>query len=552
MRAPLLPVFLLLTAAASGQTPGSCDIGRALGTLDASGVSVTYPTTGGIAYGPGISANYFVPREDRISPLYAANIWIGGTVEGEFRVAGATYGQGGTDNDYYEFWPGPLDPGATLPNPADCSQWDRIWVVSTDDIETYEETGIVSADLRDWPVGLGASAIDVNGTPLPVISRDQTLDLAAGERPIVLGTEMAFWILNDVGNEHRSTDSKPLGIEVAVTAWVVSSPDPIFNRSSFVRYRITNRSPVPIRDLRFTLWADPDLGNAGDDFVGIDTTRSLAYVYNADEPDDRAYGLRPPAFGVRVLGGEGLPGVSYRFGAFTYAVGGDPNRADPSIDFQYERIMRGVWRDGTPITALGNGYSTGGEVTTFAFYGDPVLRTGWSEERLGLPDRPRSVPGDRRFMATTEPVPLAAGASTDVDLAFVFAQGDSRLGSVYDLFLGSDAVQRAYDDGSLFQTRPRYVPPRPTPPPLSPEFTVGPNPTAETLTLRVRLPVEVAGRLSVFDAGGRRVWVRDQGRWPAGETAVQIDVSRLAPGAYLVRFDIRGQPSVTRSVAVVR
>ena len=75
-----------------------------------------------------------MPQQSRLSPLYAASLWVGGTVEGEFRVAGTTYGQGGTNNDHYEFWPGPLGDGATPP--ADCSAFDRVWVVSQQNLRT--------------------------------------------------------------------------------------------------------------------------------------------------------------------------------------------------------------------------------------------------------------------------------------------------------------------------------------------------------------------------------------------------------------------------------
>ena len=53
---------------------------------------------------------------------------MGGRVDGELRVAGATYSD-------FEFWPGPLDPATGRPvNPADCSAYDRIWKVSRGDV----------------------------------------------------------------------------------------------------------------------------------------------------------------------------------------------------------------------------------------------------------------------------------------------------------------------------------------------------------------------------------------------------------------------------------
>ena len=40
-------------------------------------------------------------------------------------------------------------------------------------------------------------------------------DLAAGDRPEVFGHQAAFWVMNDVGNVHQSTDSPPIGLEDA-------------------------------------------------------------------------------------------------------------------------------------------------------------------------------------------------------------------------------------------------------------------------------------------------------------------------------------------------
>ena len=73
------------------------------------------------------------------------------------------------------------------------------------------------------------------------------MDLAAGERPVVYGTQTAFWIMNDVGNEHRTTGSAPLGVEVAATAFVVASATLALHQSSFLRLYVTNRNTAPSR-----------------------------------------------------------------------------------------------------------------------------------------------------------------------------------------------------------------------------------------------------------------------------------------------------------------
>src|SRR5690606_13136657 len=127
-----------------------------------------------------------------------------------------------------EFWPGPLGPGATLPDPDDCSPYDRIWIVSAEDVQTYDETGETTPDLAEWPVELGAPVIDGDGI-------EGNYDLGEGDRPRVYGSQTAFWVMNDVGNEHTVTDSSPLGLEVQVTAFAISSADPAFDQATFYR-----------------------------------------------------------------------------------------------------------------------------------------------------------------------------------------------------------------------------------------------------------------------------------------------------------------------------
>ena len=331
----LLLSLVLIASSAGTQTPGSCVVGTALGTLDASDVELTVPNTGTLFYGPDSSRAtgpapsqasplehaYYVPKESGLSPLYAVSLWIGGRVGGEVRTAGTLYGQGGEANDHYEFWPGPLNDDGTLPDPADCSAYDRIWVVSARDLAAYEAGGAPAADLAEWPVGLGAPAVDAAGEPVEVTGRDQVINLAAGERPVVSGSQTAFWVMNDVGNEHRTTGSDPLGVEVAVTAFVTArSDDPlrstVLDQASFYRFEVTNRTSRPIEDLHVGWFVDPDLGNPSDDFTGMDTTRAMAYVYNADEMDDGAYRSAPPAVGVDFLSGAAAGG-SFRSAAAT-------------------------------------------------------------------------------------------------------------------------------------------------------------------------------------------------------------------------------------------
>ena len=435
--AAVLCSTLVLAAPARAQTAGDCALGTAQADLDFSDVQARVFNTGSLFFGNGSQAAYLVPRTSDKSPVYAAGLWLGGEIGGTLRVAGATYRD-------FEFWPGPLDDGAVLPNPGDCSAYDRIYLVSVLDVSDYEATGTAIPDLAEWPVGLGAPAVDSEGLPVEPSSREQTIDLDAGERPVLSGSQTAFWVMNDVGNDHENTGGGLLGVEVAVTAFSIASQDPAFDQTTVYRYRITNRNSQTISGFVAGFFADPDLGDFQDDYIGVDVERGLGFVYNADDSDGGAQGYGvPPAFGVDFLSGN--------FGThiyFTNANTGDP-QTDPQDAEGYYSFLQGLWGDGTPMTAFGDGYQDGGGVTTFAFPGDPVSGQFWSEVNLDGTGTD-SAPGDRRSLLATAPRTLAPGDFVQFDLGMVFGQGTGNFDSITKLRAASDIVQAAYDDGSLF------------------------------------------------------------------------------------------------------
>jgi hypothetical protein len=412
----LLVLLVLLAPSSRAQGVGACETGTATATLSSATVEAHLFNTGSLFYGGNLAAAYNVGGD---SPVYAAGIWIGGKVDGEVRVAGSRY----TD---FEFWPGPLDEGGTLPDPTDCSAYDRIWVVSRADVATYEESGEATADLAEWPAALGAPWTDADG--------DGAYSLEAGDRPVVYGTQTAFWVMNDVGNEHEETLSAPLGVEVRVTAFTVTT-------ETFYRYEILNRSDSAIEDARFAFFSDPDLGSAADDYVGIDSTRGMGFVYNADNLDDNHYGYAPPAFGVDFLQGTG---------AFTYYIGGGPPElTDPGVAEEYYNVMLGLAPNGTSITAYGNGVTGQGEPTVYAFPGDPETDEFWSEVNVDG-NGTNGQPGDRRSVVSSNSFTLEPGARQVFDIGLLFARGVDHLASVTTLKARSDHYQERYEQDSLF------------------------------------------------------------------------------------------------------
>lgn len=526
MRPLLLAGFCLFSLPCVAQTPGSCMPGSANGRLDASGVDVRVLTAGRIGFGAGfVNGNgYVVPKGSGHSPLFIATLQIGGVVEGEVRATSSSTSRS-------ELWPGPLDPAAALPFPTDCSAYDRVWVVSRADVSAYESGQAATDDLAEWPVGLGAPTVDARGRPVRRFARNQRIDLAAGERPVVSGTQMAFWVMNDVGNVHLGTQTTPLGIEVRATASVVASPDPAFDQATFYRFEIVNRNSRPIEWAYAGLFADPDLGESRDDQGATDTTRAMAYVYNARERD-AVYGV-PPAFGIDLLDG---------LNAATIANNGGREATLPPVRGAdvYDRFQ-GLWNDGLPIREGGDGYGGTGAVTRFSYPGDPVTRQFWSNENSG---DPATEAGGGVAMNVAGPIfRLDPGASHVFNAAFLFAQGTDRLDSVVRLRAASDAVQAAYDAGALFPVAGETTP---TP---AEALTLGaPHPNPAHGMVRLGVTATGPSRLRLVDVLGRTV--ADE-RLEAGTREARLDVRGLAPGVYAAVLD-GGEGRAVRTLTVVR
>ncbi|HLT48716.1 MAG TPA: T9SS type A sorting domain-containing protein [Rubricoccaceae bacterium] len=541
-----LVAFLLLGLAASASaqpTPGHCAPGTASADLDVSDVLARVFNGGNLFFGEGSQAVYVIPRATAIdpipkTPIFAAGLWIGGKVDGEVRVAGSRYAN-------FEFWPGPLDEGEVL-TPGDCARHDRIYAVSRDDIRHYLRTGEATADLRDWPAHLGAPVLDGDGV-------EGNYDLAGGDQPAVWGSQAAWWVMNDAGNVHRGSGSPPLGIEVQGTAFAVALPTSVLDRATFYRYRILNRNRAAIDSAYVAFFVDPDLGDAADDYVGSDTTLGMGYAYNG-RPVDYVYGA-PPAVGVQVVQGPvGLPNgrdddgdgevdeAGERLGmtSFSYFQGvPDPSVSDPSTREMYYNYMQGLWGDGTPMTAEGNGYQTDGEITKFAFPGDPVTVQDWSEIAEDNP------PGDRRFVVVTGPFRLEAGGEEEVVFAIPFAWASSNLGSVVALREAARVIRDVWELLAPARVEGEGSPP---PPPLA-VARPSPNPFTDRLAVRFSVPEPIAVRLSVYDVLGREVAVLVDGERGPGEHEAALDTSSLPAGVYLVRYEV---PGAVRTFPVVR
>lgn len=478
--AAILSVLLSTSRVTLAQEAGTCEPGQAQTFLDANNVRAAI-YNGGNMFWRGSGNVYTVPKTGLANSIFAANLWIGGMVGDELRFSGSDYGP-------FAFLPGPLTEQGELPNPSDCSSYDRIFEITRLDLEHFEATGVATEDIRDWPWHLGAPVTDGDGNP-------DNYDLTAGDRPEITGHEMHWWVMNDLSGSNRWGKTPPLGIEVRASAFAVMSEEPALNNTTFYRYIIRNPQAYAIDSVYVGLWLDTDLGHAGDDHVGSDTSLGMAFSYNGDDFDDflSGYGEAPPAIGFDFVQGprgehDGEDndrdgevdevGERQSMSAFMFYHGSRSPTGNPTNGLEAYRLMKAYWVDGSPLTEGGTGYR--GDIRTrFMWAGDPVTRSFWSEENTNGSGA-RNTPSDRRFIMSTGPFDLVPGAAEEIVIASVWARGSDRLDSVSKLREADRIVQEVWDAERINDVD---EPPRPAHGPelLSPARDVEGQPVDPTL-----------------------------------------------------------------------
>ncbi len=370
-----------------------------------------FPYTGDTA---AISGN--VGKAGDFSPNYAAGLWIGATVENQTRVVISEYSS--------EYVPGPMVNGTYVPDAPEF----RVYKLYRDSLASNP-----NQDYLDWPVDQGAP-VDADGNP------------------DFIGDQMLWAVYNDAdpgGHTNDAGETAPLGIEVKQTVFAFDRLGSLGNMV-FVRYRVYNKGSNVLNECYFSIWYDPDLGTAGDDFVGCDTLTDLGFVYNADN-DDGQYGTGPPAMGCdffqgplkgrepgdTLIDGTPLPdgrmwgqvypdSVNLGLSSFNkYINGTDPDNFDETYGF-----MQGLTKEGLP-------YEFGGDTLMFVHTGDPVTGEG----DLDI------APADRRWMQTTGPVTFNPGDSTEILIAMIVGQGSNNLTSVTVVKNLDVFAQKLYEEG---------------------------------------------------------------------------------------------------------
>jgi len=448
--------------------------------------------TGGDVWWDLDDGKYIVPNVDpesgipEVSSIFAGAVWLGGyDPVGNLKFAAQTY-RSAQAND---FWPGPLDPFDGTTEKEICEDWDKFFKVLGENIEThiknYELSQLegvpydcetIPLDVLGWPGRGNPYFYDIHDFELPntaqglgyFFDRNENglYDPCEGEYPVIeirgcpkpqYPDEMIFWIYNDAGGIHTQTQGKPIQMEVQVQAFAYATNDEI-NDMTFQRYKLINRATQDITDTYFAMWVDPDIGCYTDDYIGCDTSRSLAYVYNEDVLDGETGcscpgGVATYCDQVPVVGVDYFRGPLNEFGeeigmsSFVYynnsGVGSWPNAmTDPDLALEYYNYISGKWKDGTPFTYGGSGYNIGSQDSIkYAFTEPPNLSTGWSMCTANLDY------GDRRTIQASGPFSLKPGAVNELIIGVPWVPDiDYPCPDIQSLLSADDLAQALFDN----------------------------------------------------------------------------------------------------------
>lgn len=189
-----------------------------------------------------------------------------------------------------------------------------------------------------------------------------------------------------------------------------------------------------------SVWSDPDVGNASDDFIGCDTSLNLAYAYNSKK-NDWIYLNSPPAIGFKILKSP-INFNGYRLiSSFHHGRTGGIYPEEPHPSYAYNE-MNGKDFNGNPFI---NPYTN--DSTKFPLSGNPIIGEGWIDG-IVLPA------SDRRMMLNAGPFVMSPSDTQEIVFAEIAALGGDNINALRVLHFNSVYAQELYNNSFNFIPTP--------------------------------------------------------------------------------------------------
>lgn len=407
--------------------------------------SSTYFTNNGIFNQNRATSNtpgYMWPKGSNIFAIFTTGLTIAAIINDSLRMAAASY-------------IGEYRPGYTINGIPYTDTNFHIYKVKRGDNVTN------NPDYANWGmmVPYGAPYYDVNnngqydpGTDIPGIKN-------AGQTIFMALTD-GFAESHSAG-EGFGGGTPPIYADLRITAWGYSMITNLED-AQFIKFQIINKSTNPWSHTFMGLIADPDLGNANDDYIGCDSIKKLGYCYNADNNDPN-YGTAPPAVGFLLLKGAEnhsvVPNTSIGFTSFNFFTNPSTYTVQCELDPNNEPngaylFIKGYKKDGSPFM---NPTTTPYTQTKFVYTGNPESNSGWNEAQGCIQNCEGPTgnlinvnpAGDRRLIMGmgAENFTMAPNDTQTIVISQLIARGSSNLNSVTKLKALSDSVRNIYNNG---------------------------------------------------------------------------------------------------------
>ncbi|MDQ7818243.1 MAG: T9SS type A sorting domain-containing protein [Melioribacteraceae bacterium] len=501
---------------------------------------------------PDFNSGFEFPKGSGKYASYSSSLLWGGKVNGEVRVGGCYYRSG--------LQPGKILSDGKAENPDNDNV--RIYRVRPDYKTSSFETEIMlnegvfeglkfsyEKDWNKWPANDGAPYQDVNKNG----NYEPDIDIAG-----VQGADQTLWfIANDLNptNAYRVAGSGPVGIEMRGTVWGYNKNNYLDN-VVFRKYQITNRSNKTIYEVYLNLFSDVDLGGAGDDLAGSDSTLNLGYVYNSDNIDSH-YQDKQPALGFVLLQGPVINAPPSEMAmvngalvkgkknlpmtAFFHFYCGGPGWYCPTPGhylrgtlawYNYFQGIEGLTNQPFMIPE-----QFGGGTTMYSLSGDPVTGQGWLDGVV----RPA---GDRYINLTSGPFNLAPGETQEIVFAQMIYAGNDRLHSIQLLKEYAAQVMEDYKNDIYKYVYATGVEENEIPNNFV-LYQNYPNPFNPTTTIKYSIPAESNQRaifttLKIYDLLGSEVASLVNEIKSPGNYEVKFNAGKLPSGIYFYRLQSGG------------
>lgn len=534
--------------------------------LDVNQVDAYYMNRGQMFWDGISQASYEVPKGSGKHSAFAAGLWMSAKDQSDdIHVAVAKFNSNGHD-----YFPGPLRATGINKGTTDTTYatlFDYIWKISREEILlhqiNYQSNGyVMPTDIETWPAhGNVSDGYAENLAPFIDTDNNGIYEPENGDYPDIKGDMSLYWIFNDNLDTHtESQGGTAFGAEIHAEAYAyscdtITGQDSVINYTTFLNYRIINRSDTNYHDFTSAFWTDADLGNPSDDYIGTNVELNTMYFYNGDDMDGdgtgNSYGANPPAQFITILdaplavendgvdndndGSIDEAGEKSLLKNMMYFNNNSGNQGDPTLSQQFYNYMNNIWKDGRPLTFGGTGYipNTGaGTPTKYMFPGesDP-----WNNGTDGVdPNYPATggwtevneanAPDDRRGVASCGSFDFNSGDELEFTTAMVWSRGENgAFSSVTKGFTDVARIIELYKDNELQGCGLENV--------SVPEgktissFEIYPNPTKEQFVVK---GIDENSKYQIIDIKGQLV---KQGE----NVKAAISIKNLDSGTYIVR-----------------